>query len=602
MATEQTPEPIAIIGLSCKFSGEASDAGGLWRLVAEGRDAWSQIPPTRFNWAGSYHRDRERPGTMHVRSGYFLKEDIGSFDAAFFNLSAETAAAMDPQFRLQLESVYEAFENAGQPMERVAGSDTSVYMGTFNHDYRESMIRDEDRLPRFMITGTGAAMASNRVSHFFDLRGASMTLDTGCSTSLVALHQAVRDLRSGVTGMAVVGSSNLMLNPDMFKALGSIGVLSPDGKSYSFDNRANGYGRGEGVATVIIKRWRDAVAAGDPIRAVIRETWINQDGKTETITSPSSDAQEELIRRCYRSALLDPLETQYFEAHGTGTPTGDPIELQAVAAVFRSGRQDREPLRIGSIKANIGHTEPVSGLASLIKVVLALENGAIPPSINFQEPNAKLDLAAWHIKVPQELEPWPTTTDGTRRASINNFGYGGTNAHVIMELGPQWVPGSHTSNRTDGTRNVNGHGSGFAHNAVIKTKPENGINGSHLPRRKTKILVLSARDEQACREIVSKLKDYLRQHAQHDDPEKLLQSVIYTLGQRRSALPWIAAQPIPYTQGIGPVIEALDSAQFKPKRVTRPPRIGMVFTGQGAQWNAMGRELIIAYPVLQGLA
>ncbi|KAF5603009.1 polyketide synthase [Fusarium subglutinans] len=594
----RAPEPIAIIGLSCKFAGEATNADKLWQMIANGRDAWSQIPMSRFNWAGSFHPDHEKSSTMHVRAGYFLKEDLGNFDAAFFSLSAETAASMDPQFRLQLESVYEALENAGQPIEKVAGSDTSVYMGTFNHDYRESMIRDEDDLPRFMITGTGAAMASNRVSHFFDLRGASMTLDTGCSTSLVALNQAVSDLRSGNSTMAIVGSSNLMLNPDMFKALGSIGVLSPDGKSFSFDSRANGYGRGEGVATVIIKRWRDAVAAGDPIRAVIRETCLNQDGRTETITSPSSNAQEQLIRKCYQSALLDPLETQYFEAHGTGTPTGDPIELQAVAAVFQPKRQSTCPLRVGSIKANIGHTEPVSGLASLIKVILALEKGEIPPSINFEKPNAKLDLEEWKFEVPQKLEPWIPNSNGIRRASINNFGYGGTNAHVIVEMGPPWLADPMTPT-TNGTSHTNGYTYHMDSASQCGTKPTSDGNNTNPVRNKTKVLVLSARDERACQDMISNLKDYLERQKEHDLPDEFLQRLIYTLGQRRSMMPWVAACPISYTRGMSTVVESLGSSQFKPKRIVRTPRIGMVFTGQGAQWYAMGRELIIAYPVFR---
>nr|ALQ32938.1 putative polyketide synthase [Fusarium sacchari] len=597
MEENRAPEPIAIIGLSCKFAGEATNADNLWQMIANGRDAWSQIPLSRFNWAGSFHPDHEKSSTMHVRAGYFINEDLGNFDAAFFNLSAETAASMDPQFRLQLESVYEALENAGQPIENIAGSDTSVYMGTFNHDYREGMIRDEDDLPRFMITGTGAAMASNRVSHFFDLRGASMTLDTGCSTSLVALHQAVSDLRSGNSTMAIVGSSNLMLNPDMFKALGSIGVLSPDGKSFSFDSRANGYGRGEGVATVVIKRWKDAVAAGDPIRAVIRETCLNQDGKTETITSPSSNAQEQLIRKCYQSALLDPLETQYFEAHGTGTPTGDPIELQAVAAVFQS-RQSTEPLHIGSIKANIGHTEPVSGLASLIKVVMALEQGAIPPSINFEKPNAKLNLKEWNFEVPQKLEPWIPSSKGVRRASINNFGYGGTNAHVIVEMGPQWRTHSGI-HATNGTSHINGHTNGTESTSGPSNKSTSEGNNTNLPRNKTKVLLLSARDERTCQDMISNLKDYLRRQNDLEKPDQLLQSIIYTLGHRRSMMPWVAACPVSYTRGISTVVESLESSQFKPKRIVRTPRIGMVFTGQGAQWYAMGRELIIAYPVFK---
>ncbi|KAH7019732.1 putative FSP1 [Ilyonectria destructans] len=535
-----SPEAIAIVGLSCKFAGEATDPGRLWALLAGGRDAWSEIPSSRFKWTGSYHPNHEQPSTMHVRAGHFLDEDIAKFDAAFFNFSAETASSS-----------------------HVAGSNTSVYMGAFNHDYRESMIRDEDNLPRLMITGTGVAMASNRVSHFFDLKGASMTLDTGCSTGLVALHQAVQSLRSGESDMSVVGSSNLMLNPDMFKALGSISVLSPDGKSYSFDSRANGYGRGEGVATLVVKRLKDAIAAGDPVRAVIRETVLNQDGKTETITSPSQVAQEELIRKCYRNAGVDPRDTQYFEAHGTGTPTGDPIEVRAVASVFQPGRTPRDPLLLGSVKASIGHTEPVSGLASVIKVVLALERGLIPPSIHFDTPNAKLDLDRWHIKVPKTLEPWNIPRNGIRRASINNFGYGGTNAHMILESGD--------------------------------SKEKIPDSGGNLRRNKTKVLILSARDEQTCKRIISNLRDYLSQHSQPDS-ETFIQSLIYTLGQRRSLLPWVAAQSVSYTRGIDQVIKAIDSPKFKPTRASRPPRIGMVFTGQGAQWHAMGRELIIAYP------
>ncbi|KAM0279893.1 hypothetical protein ACHAQH_004333 [Verticillium albo-atrum] len=489
------------------------------------------------------------------------------------------------------------------------------------------MVRDEDNLPRFMVTGTGAAMASNRVSHFFDLRGASLTLDTGCSSSLVALHQAVQSLRNRESDMAVVGSANLMLNPDMFKALGSISVLSPDGRSYSFDSRANGYGRGEGVATLVIKRLKDALAAGDPVRAVIRETSLNQDGKTETITSPRKTAQEELMRTCYRSAGLDPRDTQYFEAHGTGTPTGDPIEIQAVAAVFQPGRSADEPLRLGSVKANIGHTEPVSGLASVVKVVLALEKGLIPPSINFATPNAALDLDQWCIKVPMQLEAWPVPKNGLLRASINNFGYGGTNAHMILERPDSRPPGLGVGKHTNGTNGRNGtyesngttgkNGISRATNGVspsllhidpITDESKNGTKyrlGS--PRNKTKLLILSARDERTCKKVIANVKTYLedqlgqqqqKQNTQ-DNAEILLQSLVYTVGQRRTRFNWVASQPISYTQGIGQVIEALESPKLKPVRTSRQPRIGMVFTGQGAQWHAMGRELIIAYPVFK---
>ncbi|RHZ46589.1 uncharacterized protein CDV56_102872 [Aspergillus thermomutatus] len=571
-------EPIAIIGLSCKFAGDASSPSKLWTLLEEGRSAWSEIPSSRFNPKGAYHPSREKLSTSHIRGGHFLEEDLGLFDAAFFNFSTETASTLDPQFRLQLESVYEALENAGLPLSQVAGSNTSVFAGTFFHDYRDALIRDEDNLPRSFITGIGSAMASNRISHFFDLRGASMTIDTGCSTTLVALHQAVENLRSRGSEMSIVGGANVLLNPDNFKALGSFGFLSPDGKCFAFDERANGYGRGEGVATIVIKRLEDALAAGDPIRAIIRESVLNQDGKTETLTSPSQAAQEALMRDCYAKAGLEPLQTQYFEAHGTGTATGDPIEAGAIASVFQSHRRrEDEALRIGSVKTNIGHTEATSGLASVIKVVLAMEKGVLPPSINFEKPNPQLALDEWRLKVVTELEKWPVAPGQTMRASVNNFGYGGSNAHIIME----------DANGLAQNRSVNGNVNG-------KSAP--GSTGD-----KYKLLLVSAKDEHALENMVAQLTDFLRQKDQHgpQDAETLLQDLVYTLGQRRTMFPWVAAYPVPITQGLDGVAKVLETPKFRPSRPSQRPRIGMVFTGQGAQWYAMGRELITTYPVFK---
>ena len=357
-----------------------------------------------------------------MKGGHFIDEDVANFDAAFFNYSAEMAQAVDPQFRLQLESTYEALENAGLTLPQVAGSNTSVFGGVFTHDYEAGIIRDEDRLPRFNVVGTWSPMSSNRISHFFDFRGASMTLETGCSTTLVALHQGVQTLRNREADMSVITGANVMLNPDVFKAIGSLGMLSPDGKCWSFDTRANGYGRGEGVATVIIKRLSDALADNDPIRAIIRETALNQDGKTDTITTPSGPAQVELMRECYRRAGLDPRGTQYFEAHGTGTPTGDPIEGAAMSAIFAEGREnEKDYLRIGSVKTNVGHTEAASGLAAVIKGVLCLEKGLLPPSVNYEKPNPKLKLDEWRLKVQTGMSEWPASLiDGPKRLSVNN--------------------------------------------------------------------------------------------------------------------------------------------------------------------------------------
>ncbi|KAM6485142.1 putative polyketide synthase [Trichoderma sp. SZMC 28011] len=629
--SELASEPIAIIGMSCKFSGGVTDPETLWDLLASGRTGWSEIPEERFNLKGVYHPNNERIATSHVKGAHFIQEDVTSFDAAFFNYSGETAQALDPQFRLQLESTFEALENAGLTMDQVAGSQTSVFAGVFTHDYHEALVRDEDRLPRFMLVGTWNPMSSNRISHFFDFRGASMTLETGCSTTLVALHQAVQSLRNREADMSVVTGVNLILGPDQFKAIGSLGMLSPDGKSYAFDKRANGYGRGEGVATILIKRLSDALAANDPIRAVIRETALNQDGKTETITTPSGAAQETLMRECYRRAGLDPRGTQYFEAHGTGTQAGDPIEARAMAGVFcgvgedgNGGRDEAHYLRIGSVKTNVGHTEAASGLAAVIKGVLCLERGLIPPSVNYETPNPKLKLDEWRLKVVTAMEPWPESLiGGPKRLSVNNFGYGGSNAHVIMESAEPWTSTPTLPLSANGSLNGNGHvnGNGYTNgngngisnghvngngNGITKDHLNgNGhVNGTHKPAS-SKVLVLSARDERGSQRMVEDLKAYLEKHKSldFDAAETLLSDLSYTLAERRTLFPWVAAHQVRLdtetdSHPLDAVIEAFDSPRFKPgKTPTSQPRIGMVFTGQGAQWNAMGRELLEEYPV-----
>jgi acyl transferase domain-containing protein/NADPH:quinone reductase-like Zn-dependent oxidoreductase/ubiquinone/menaquinone biosynthesis C-methylase UbiE len=453
-------------------------------------------------------------------------------------------------------------------------------------------------------------MSANRISHVFDFRGASMTLETGCSTTLVALHQAVQSLRCREADMSVVTGVNLMVGPEPFKTIGSLGMLSPDGRSYAFDSRANGYGRGEGVATVVIKRLSDALAANDPIRAVIRETALNQDGKTETITTPSGPAQEALIRECYRRAGLDPRGTQYFEAHGTGTQAGDPIEARVMANVFSGvddngdgGRDEAHYLRIGSVKTNVGHTEAASGLAAIVKGVLCLEKGLIPASVNYEKPNPKVKLDEWRLKLVTALEPWPESlVDGPNRLSVNNFGYGGTNAHVIMESAEPWTstptvtfPLNNGISNGNGTSNVHSNGNGHI----------NGNSSTHKTAD-TKVLILSARDERGCQRLVGDMKSYLEKHKSlnFEAANALLRDLTYTLAERRTRFPWVAAHQVHLEAGaeqpLDAVIEAFDSPRFKPSRVpTTQPRIGMVFTGQGAQWNAMGRELLTEYPVFR---
>ncbi|KAJ4314705.1 hypothetical protein N0V94_006338 [Neodidymelliopsis sp. IMI 364377] len=547
--------PIAIIGMSCRFAGGATDPEKLWQLCAEGRTGWSEVPEDRYNIDGHYHPRPDNLNTTNVKGACFLDEDVGNFDATFFNLPAETAACLDPQFRLMLEGTYEAFENAGLTMNDVVGSDTSVYAGSFFKDYHDAGLRDVTTLPRFFLVGVGSAMASNRLSHYFDLRGASMSIDTGCSTTLTALHQACNDLRNHESSMSVVSGANLMLNPDMFITMSSIALISKDGRSFAFDSRANGYGRGEGVATLVLKRLDDAIRDGDPIQCVIKETGLNQDGKTETITTPSQAAQIALMKRIYKKGGLDPKDTGYFEAHGTGTPTGDPLEVGAIAAVFRDSRGPDTPLPIGSIKPNVGHTECASGLASIVKVVKAIEKGLIPPLANLETINPKLKLGEWNLKIPRVTEPWNATC---RRASVNNFGYGGANSHVILE--------NHT-----------------------QTRPTFNVNTS-LPSR---VYVLSAKDEHAAKAMVSNLRDHVLDIS---DTLSYQNDLAYTLGERRSAFPWVAATS---ASSLFELIRLIDAGKMKPRRKDDPPRIGFVFTGQGAQWWAMGRELISAYPVFR---
>ena len=504
------------------------------------------------------------------------------------------------------------------------GSQTSVFAGVFTHDYQDGIIRDEDRLPRFNVVGTWSPMSSNRISHFFDFRGASMTLETGCSTTLVALHQGIQTLRNREADMSVVTGANVMLNPDTFKVIGSLGMLSPDGRSYAFDARGNGYGRGEGVATMIIKRLSDALADNDPIRAVIRETAVNQDGKTDTITTPSGAAQVELMRECYRRAGLDPRGTQYFEAHGTGTPAGDPIEAGAMGAIFGGGEgRDDEAhfLRIGSVKTNVGHTEAASGLAAMIKGVLCLEKGLIPPSVNYETPNPKLKLDEWRLKVATVMEPWPESlVGGPRRLSVNNFGYGGTNAHVILESADPWttspgldlktVNGNGNGDHSNGHVNGNGYTNGNGHtngNGYTNGNGNGYTNGNHYTNDttdNTKVLILSARDERGCQQMVSDLKAYLEKHRLlgHEASEQLLRHLSYTLGERRTLFQWVAAHQVRLERDstLDTAIQVFDSPRFKPgRRPSSSPRIGMVFTGQGAQWYAMGRELLTSYPVFR---
>ncbi|KAF2108938.1 hypothetical protein BDV96DRAFT_652537 [Lophiotrema nucula] len=591
--------PIAIVGMSCRFAGDATSPSKLWDLCLNGKDAWSSIPNERFNLQDWYHENPTKAGRTNVKGGYFLKEDIGLWDANFFKFSQDMAAALDPQIRLLLEGLYEATEDAGIPIENLAGSDTSVFTGIFNRDYYEMSARDPDRLAS-STQGVGAAMVSNRISHWFDLRGASMSIDTGCSAGMVALHQACRCIWAGDSHLSVVAGADALITPDQFIAMSSLGVLSPDGKCFAWDSRANGFGRGEGVSVLILKPLSDAVQDGDRVHAVIRASGINQDGKTPTIASPSMEAQVQLIEETYRRAGLDIRDTAYVEAHMTGTKVGDPIEAEALARTFGQSRHANDPIWVGSVKPNIGHTEPCSGIAAIIKTAFALRDGLIPPNLNYEIPNKAIPLDGWHLQVPTSLTQWPHCK--LFRASVNNFGYGGTNAHVIMERAPVNTPRQATTSvngYTNARTNITGKPNGYANGINGSTNGHsNGYTDSNTDEDtsdQVRVYIISAKDARAAKEMAERFASHIRQSAADGRPVHP-RDLAHTLANRRSLLHWIIAVS---ATSLKELCNHWESPGTKAINAERKPakRLGFVFNGQGAQWHAMGRELIEAYPL-----
>ncbi|KAE8380488.1 hypothetical protein BDV26DRAFT_135722 [Aspergillus bertholletiae] len=554
--------PIAVIGISTRFPGDANSPEALWEMISKGKSAWSKIPEDRFALDSFYHPDADRNGTMNVTGGHFLTQDLACFDAPFFGISPNEAKAMDPQQRMQLESAYEALENAGIPIEKVTGTKTSVYIGVFNKDYADIMCRDPETGPLYQATGNGQSILSNRISYFFNLKGPSITVDTACSSSLVGIHLACQGLRSGEAEQAVVGGTNLIFSPDIMVAMSLLGFLSPDGRSYAFDHRAKGYARGEGVATLVLKPLDKAIRDGDPIRAVIRGTGVNSDGRTAGITLPNGEAQEALIREVYQNARLDPIDTGYFEAHGTGTQAGDPMEAGAIHRVFTADRERSHPLYVGSIKTNIGHLEGASGLAGMVKAILCLEKGFIPPNMNYEKPNQRLDLEKWNLKIPTELTAWPAEVP--RRASVNSFGYGGTNAHVILD--------GYNARQVEGRHDL-------AYTSDVNS-----------PRR---VFVFTASDEAAAASLAKRTATYLQQ-VPNAQEANLLRDLAFTLSQRRSQLSYRLAVS---ATSVVELADTLGKTQGQVRKAMRTPRLGLVFTGQGAQWPEMGASLLEQYPV-----
>ncbi|KAL2757771.1 hypothetical protein ACRALDRAFT_1047756 [Sodiomyces alcalophilus JCM 7366] len=584
---------IAVVGMSCRFPGDATSPEKLWQMIMARKTAWSKFPEDRMNIDGFYHPDGHRQGSISFRGAHLLKNDLASFDASFFSMNEDEVTAMDPQQRLLLETSYEAIENAGLLMENLKGSDTSVYVGSFVRDYEQVSLRDMDYQPQYAATGTGTAIMSNRISYFYDLRGESITIDTGCSGSLVAVHHACQSLASGASSIAFAAGAGIILTPNTMMPMTALNFLSPDGKCFTFDARANGYGRGEGVGFVVLKRLSDALRDNDPIRGVIRGTHVNQDGRTAGITLPSKASQVHNIRSVYHKTGLDFSQTGYVECHGTGTKAGDVTELTAIAETIASGRGAGEALLVGSVKPNTGHLEGAAGIAGLIKGVLVVEKAEIPPNANFEIGNPDIDFDAWRLKVPTQPHPWPIP--GLRRASVNCFGFGGTNAHAIVDEGAYYVEKYRASERARASPMT----------AKDEKDSETQYTSGGDNQVKPQLLVFSSPDQQGVLRVAKTFAEHLRCSSSNLSQEDL-DNLAYTLGCRRSKFEW---KTHVVANSRAEVLQKLDMIESQ-RGITRsrmsttnandhahaPCKVSFIFCGQGAQWATMGQDLM-CFPV-----
>ncbi|MCG3178713.1 MAG: L-threonine 3-dehydrogenase [Phycisphaerae bacterium] len=564
----RTPEPIAIVGIGCRFPGRADDADAFWRLLHDGVDAIGPIPPGRWDLDRFFHPDPRQPGRIYTRNGGFV-ENVDRFDAAFFGISAREAERMDPQQRLLLEVCWEAMEDAGLPVDRRRRSAVGVFAGVSNVDYAKTQatMAESDLIDAHSGTGTATSIVANRVSHALNLGGPSVAVDTACSSALVAADLACRSLRDGRCDAALAGGVNLILSPEPYIGFCRLGMLSPDGRCKSFDASADGFGRGEGAGMVLLKRLADARRDGDRIYAVILAGGVNQDGRTPGITAPSGAAQEELIRRVLADAGIAPADVAYFEAHGTGTSLGDPIEVKALGAALREGRSPDRPLYLGSVKTNIGHLESASGIAGLIKAALTVHHRTIPPSLHFNSPHPDIPFDELRIRVP--TRPTPLPPDGRVLAAVNSFGFGGTNAHLLLSSADDAVhPGPAASGR-DAT---------------------------------PQLLCLSAGSPKSLEMLADR---YARRAASDAWADLPLADLCRSAARSRSALPHRLAVVADSMSDLARRLADYGTAGKAPGlHVGRGiegdgRRIAFVFSGQGPQWWAMGRELLAAEPVFR---
>lgn len=571
---QASSEPIAIVGIGCKFPGGAHGPEKFWDMLLAGTDAITEIPEERWSMSSFYGADRSRTGRSHAKWGGFI-EGLDRFDAAFFGVSPREANHMDPQQRILMETSWEALEDAGIVPSKLAGSRTGVFIGGFCMDYQVLSFKESNlhEIGSHTATGVSLTMLAARLSYLYDLRGPSIALDTACSSSLVSVHLACQSIWSGDADLAIAGGVNAMIIADPFISESKAGMLSPTGRSKAFDDRADGYVRGEGAGLVVLKPYAQAVADGDRVYALIRGTAVNQDGHTPGITVPSKESQIALMRETFAKAGLAPSQASYMEAHGTGTPVGDPLEANAIGTVVSSGRAEDSKCWISSIKTNIGHTEAAAGIAGLIKTALVLKERIVPPHLHFLNANPDIDFNSLKLQVPTELQRLDDSSGKPLVAGVNSFGYGGTNAHAVLQAAPV----------------------------------ETGREASEAePAHELRLLPLTGKSEGAVREWAGRIRQYI-ENREEGIGESWLDDMLHTAVWRREQHPERLVIGFDSKESLLERLALAENGENGPgigkgRAQNGAEGVVFVYTGMGPQWWAMGRQLLAEEAVFRKAA